>query len=138
MKKIMALILAFSINSFAAALAAGSAAEPQAAVKKGSEVRSEGKTIAEIFAQKDKLAGQSVSVRGTVVKFVRGVMNKNWVHLADGTGSEADKTADLTVTTQELVKVGDVILVKGKLTTNKDLGSGYFYPAIIEDAIISR
>lgn len=99
---------------------------------------SNGKTVSEVFSEKDKLAGQSISVRAKVTKFVAGVMGKNWVHLSDGTGSEKDKTADLTVTTQGSASVGDVVLVKGKVITNKDFGSGYFYPVLIEDAAVSK
>ena len=56
-----------------------------------------GKTVAEVFAEKDALAGQKVAVRGKVVKTNAGIMGKDWVHVRDGSG--ADGTNDLTVTT---------------------------------------
>jgi hypothetical protein len=98
----------------------------------------EGKTVAELFAQKAALKGKLVAVRGKVVKFLPGIMGKNWVHIQDGTGAKGKKDHDLTVTTQETVAVGTIVLVKGKLDTDKDVGSGYDFPVIIEDAKFSK
>ena len=46
-------------------------------------------------------------------------------------------TNDLTVTTATVAKVGDTVLVKGALSTNKDFGLGYKYDLIIEDAQVT-
>ena len=95
-----------------------------------------GKTVAELYAEKDQLAGQKVTVRGKVVKTNAGIMDKNWLHVRDGSGAEG--TNDLTVTTSgELPKVGDTVLVTGALTLNKDFGMGYQYPVIVEDAAVT-
>lgn len=92
-----------------------------------------GKTIAELFAEKDALAGQPVTVRGKVVKVNAGIMGKNWLHVRDGSGAEG--TNDLTVTTAgELPAVGDTVVVTGPVTLNKDFGMGYAYDVIVEDA----
>jgi len=93
-----------------------------------------GKTVAEVFAEKDALAGQKVAVRGKVVKTNAGIMGKDWVHVRDGSG--ADGTNDLTVTTtmNPLPKIGDTVLVTGTAVTNKDFGMGYQYPVLVEDA----
>lgn len=94
-----------------------------------------GQTVADIFAGKTKLSGQEVKVRGKVVKFSPEIMGKNWIHLQDGTGKEG--TNDLTITTSGMVKVGDTVIVVGKLTTDKDFGYGYKYDVILEDAKIT-
>lgn len=94
-----------------------------------------GKTIAEIYAQKTQLAGKKTAVRGKVVKYNAGIMGKNWIHLKDGTGSEGSN--DLTVTTKTDAKVGDTLLVRGTVVTDKDYGYGYKYPVIIEDAEVT-
>ena len=95
-----------------------------------------GKTVAELFAEKDQLAGQSVTVRGKVVKTNAGVMGKNWLHLRDGSGEEG--TNDLTVTTAaDLPNIGDIVVVTGPVTVNKDFGMGYSYPVILEDATVT-
>jgi len=91
-----------------------------------------GKTIAELFADTESLAGKPITVRGKVVKYNANIMGKNWLHLQDGTGAEG--TNDLTVTSADTAKVGDTVVVTGKLVTDKDFGYGYKYSVIIEDA----
>lgn len=93
-----------------------------------------GKTIAEIYAEKDVLSGKKVMVRGKVVKFSSQIMGKNWIHLQDGTGSQG--TNDLTITTSSGVKVGDTVLATGVVVKDKDFGYGYVYSVIMEDAKI--
>ena len=92
----------------------------------------DGKTVEEIYQEKAKLKGKRVTLRGKVVKFSSAIMGKNWLHLRDGTGKEPAN--DLTVTTQAKAKVGDTVLVEGMVTLDKDLGAGYKYDVIIEDA----
>lgn len=89
-------------------------------------------TIAEIFANREKYNGQTVKVVGQVSKFNPNIMKRNWVHIQDGTGT--DEFFDLTITTQENVTIGDVVIFEGKLALAKDFGAGYFYDLIIEDA----
>jgi hypothetical protein len=92
-----------------------------------------GMTVAEVFADPGKLAGQHVTVRGKVVKTNPDVMGKNWIHVRDGSGT--DGTNNLTVTTTGNVpNIGDTVLVSGPVSANKDFGMGYVYPVIIEDA----
>ena len=91
-----------------------------------------GKTVQEVYLEKDKLKGKAVTLRGKVVKYNEAIMGKNWLHLRDGTGK--DPTNDLTVTTQTKTKVGDTVLVEGNVSLDKDLGSGYRYDVIVEDA----
>ena len=95
-----------------------------------------GKTVAELFAEKDQLAGQPVVIRGKVVKSNPGIMGKNWLHVRDGSGAEG--TNDITVTTAgDVPNVGDTVLVRGPVTLNKDFGMGYQYDVIIEDAEVT-
>jgi hypothetical protein len=94
-----------------------------------------GKTVAELYAEKDKLSGKDVTVRGKVVKFSASIMGTNWIHLQDGTGGEGAN--DLTLTTDATVAVGDTVLVKGVLAADKDFGYGYKYAVIVEKADIT-
>jgi hypothetical protein len=95
-----------------------------------------GKTVAEVFAEKDALGGQKVTVRGKVVKVNAGIMNTNWLHVRDGSGAEG--TNDLTVTTAGNVPgVGDTVLLTGTVALNKDFGMGYSYDVIVEDAEVT-
>ena len=95
----------------------------------------DGKNVAEIFAGSGELAGKQVMVRGKVVKFLPQIMGKNWLHLQDGSGAEG--TNDLTVTTTTMVEVGDVVLVNGVVSVDRDFGYGYSYDVIIEDAEVT-
>ena len=61
-------------------------------------------------------------------------MQKNWIHLQDGTAA-GDKF-DITITSTQEVKVGDMITVEGQIALNKDFGYGYFYDVIMENAKI--
>lgn len=93
-----------------------------------------GVAIAEIFATKADLGGKEVKIRAKVAKFTPQVMGKNWIHLRDGTGAEGSN--DLAVNTAANAKVGDTVLVTGKITLDKDFGFGYKYAVIIEDATV--
>ena len=92
----------------------------------------DGKTVAEIYAKQAKLNGKPVVVRGIVVKYNADIMGKNWIHIQDGTGQPGSD--DLLATSGSTVKVGNTILVAGKIAIKKDFGSGYKYDVMIEDA----
>lgn len=94
------------------------------------------RTVAEIMTGSAALKDKQVLVRGKVVKYNAGIMGKNWIHLRDGSGSVADGSNDLLVTTAGQAKVGDVLTAKGMVRTNKDFGSGYFYKVLVEDATL--
>ena len=97
----------------------------------------EGKDIAWLYANKDSLAGQSVSLRGKVVKFNASILDTNWLHLQDGSGSAADASNDLTVTSAAEAAVGDTVIVTGNVVLDKDFGAGYTYPVLVEDATLT-
>jgi len=96
------------------------------------------RTVAEIVGGKAQLKDKSVVVRGKVVKFTPEVLGKNWIHLRDGTGSQDKGTNDILVTTKDEAKIGDVVLVKGVVRTDRDFGSGYSYAVLIEEATLQR
>ena len=93
-------------------------------------------TVAQIFENRDKFASEEFEIRGVVVKVNKQVMGKNWIHIQDGTNHEG--SFDLTVTSQELAETGDEVTFKGKLTLNKNFGSGYFYDVIMEEAVLVK
>ncbi len=94
-----------------------------------------GETIEEVFAKKSELKGKEILVRGKVVKYNPQIMGFNWVHIQDGTGKAG--ADDLTVTTSDTAQAGDTVLVKGKLTLNKDFGGGYIYDVIVENGQVT-
>ena len=98
----------------------------------------DGKTVAEVVTKSAELKDKTVQVRGKVVKFSASIMGKNWIHLRDGSGSAADNSNDVLVTTLDQANVGDVVLVKGVVRTDKDFGSGYSYKVLIEEAALQK
>jgi hypothetical protein len=110
----------------------GGAASQTAIDLSGIKPAKGGKTVADINNQKAALKGKNVAVRGKVVKYNEGVMGMNWLHIRDGSGIEGSN--DLTITTSTKAKVGDTVLVSGKVATDRDFGSGYRYGVIIENA----
>jgi hypothetical protein len=91
-----------------------------------------GMTIATIFAEHEQIEGQIVSLRAKVVKFSPNILGKNWFTLKDGTGVAPDDS--LVVTSMETVAVGDVVIVKGSIKSNVDIGAGYAYKVLLEEA----
>jgi len=116
--------------------ATGAATAPAIKVSKAAGV--DARTVAEVVKGKAALKGKTVLVHGQVVKVNLAIMGKNWVHLRDGSGSASDGTNDILVTTQDLAAVGDVVNAKGTVRTDVDLGSGYAYAVLIEDASLRK
>lgn len=96
------------------------------------------RTVAEVVTKSAELKDKTVLIRGKVVKYSPGIMGKNWIHLRDGSGSAADNTNDLLVTTTDPAKVGDVVVVKGVVHTDRDFGSGYAYKVLVEEAKLQQ
>ena len=97
----------------------------------------EGRDIAWVHANRDTLAGQSVSLRGTVVKYNEGILGWNFIHLQDGSGDAAAGSNDLTVTSKAQAAVGQTVVVTGTVILDKDFGAGYTFPVMIEDASVT-
>ena len=93
------------------------------------------RTVAALYQDKVALNGQTIVAEGKVVKVNHDIMGKNWIHIKDGTG-EAPAN-DLVVTTKQNAEIGDQVTVTGKVTINRDFGSGYAYALLIEDATIA-
>ncbi len=112
----------------------GVAAEAQPAPSRVAKAEgANARTVTELWAEKDKLKDAPVAVRGKVVKFLPGIMGKNWLHLRDGFGDQ-----DITVTTDDVVAVGDIVVASGTVRIDKDFGAGYRYPVIVEEAKVSK
>jgi hypothetical protein len=116
----------------AAAQEAGDPVKPVAKAK-GPTAR----TVAELWSERTSLKDKSVVVRGQVVKYNPGILGRNWVHLRDGTGTQEGHDNDITVTTADSAQVGQVVTAKGVVHLDRDIGSGYVYPVLIEDAKVA-
>ena len=92
------------------------------------------KSVESLNQNKATLAGQTVTVQGKVVKVNNGIMGRNFVHVQDGTGDASNN--NLIVTSKETAAVGDEVVVTGVLAVNREFGSGYAYPLLVEEASI--
>ena len=93
------------------------------------------KTVAAINQNTAALSGKTISAKGKVVKVNNGIMGRNFVHVQDGTGDATSN--NLIVTSKQTANVGDQVTVSGVVVLNRDFGSGYQYPLLIEDANIT-
>lgn len=91
-----------------------------------------GKTIEEIFTESEQLKGKEVTVRARVMKVSKNILNKNWITLRDGTGVSPDDK--LIATTLENIQESDIVTAKGILRTDIQVGKGYNYKVLLEDA----
>jgi hypothetical protein len=96
------------------------------------------RTIGDIHKEKAELAGKQVKFSGKVVKVNNQIMNRNFLHLQDGSGTAADGTNDITVTSDDTAAKGDEITVTGTVVLDLDFGAGYQYPLLVEKATITK
>ena len=95
-------------------------------------------SVADVWAQRKARAGKTVTVRGQVVKYHGAIMGRNWLHIQDGSGKAAEGTNDLTITSAQETKVGDVVTVTGTVAIDKDFTAGYAYAVMLENARIGK
>jgi len=93
-----------------------------------------GHRVADVYSSRQKLAGQTLRVRGTVVKLNEGILGQTYLHLRDGSGSADRGDDDLTVTTTEPFQLGETVEVAGELAIDVDVGAGYTYAALLTKA----
>ena len=93
-------------------------------------------TIAELYANPQKYEDKIIRVSGEVTKFNLAIMERNWIHIQDGT--EHDGKFDLTVTSVEGFQVGTNVTVEGTVKLNVDFGYGYSYEILLETATMVR
>ncbi|MDO6759315.1 hypothetical protein Q4566_03815 [Tamlana sp. 2_MG-2023] len=89
--------------------------------------------IAELFENPEAYSNKEIIIKGEVVKVNNGIMQVNFVHLQDG--SIGNGQYDITITTNDEFKIGEVVTIKGTVILNKDFGAGYVYDVLIEKAV---
>ena len=119
-KTVIAVALAAVVVSGGVAVAAPAAAQ---------------KTVEALNVEKAQLKGKQVAFKGKVVKVNNNIMKKNFLHVQDGTGKEG--TNNIIVTSTQTAKEGDMVSIVGKVMLDRDFGSGYTYPLLIEEAVIT-
>lgn len=89
-------------------------------------------SIGQLYADKKQYNGKSVTVKGKVTKVNTGIMGRNWIHIQDGTGDETN--FDLTITSDDIPNIDDIVTYWGVVAVDKDFGAGYSYELIVEEA----
>lgn len=95
------------------------------------------KSVESIHKEKAALSGKEIAVQGKVVKVNNGIMQRNFVHVQDGSGDAASGSNNLIITSKQTAAPGQTVKVVGKVTLNRDFGMGYSYPLLIEEALIT-
>ena len=88
-------------------------------------------SIADIVSNAVSFTGKKVKVRGQVVKVNDAIMDRNWIHLVDGSADDYD----FVITSNVSVPVGQTVAFEGLISTNRDFGAGYKYKLLMEDAV---
>ncbi len=93
----------------------------------------EGYTIEEVYSKKTELKDKNIKIDAQVVKVSKNIMGKDWIHLQDGSGTVG--TNDIIATAvNSAVAVGDKVTMSGIVKTDVNLGYGYHFALIIEEA----
>ena len=88
-------------------------------------------SIADVIANPLNFTGQKVKLHGRVVKVNDAIMDRNWIHLVDGSADDYD----FVITSNENVQVDNTVVFEGMISTNRDFGAGYKYDLLMEDAV---
>lgn len=96
----------------------------------------DGLTIENIVSNAVELDEKSVTFNAKVIKVNLNIMGKNWVTLQDGTGKKPNNK--LIATSQDEISPGEQVTVKGVVRNNVDIGAGYKYKVLLEQAKFAR
>jgi len=112
-----------------------SAAAPADMDFSGLKVPEGGTSIANLYKNRASLKGKGVKIQAKVVKVSPEIMGTNWIHIQDGTAD--GKNVDLTVTSHDLPKAGDTVVITGVLAVDKVVGMGMKYPVLLENGKVT-
>lgn len=106
-------------------------------VKESPYKQKETLSVKEAIEKRVSLKDKTIAVRGKVVKASANILERNWVHIQDGT-SDGAEVGRIVFTSKELPKVGDIVTARGVVRVDKNFGSGYVYKIIVEDATFTK
>lgn len=91
-------------------------------------------SIMDLITNRDSFVGKIVKVQGKCTKVNASIMDRNWIHLDDGT----NEGFDFIATTASTIAVGENVVLRGVLAIDKDFGAGYKYAYLLEDCDIIK
>jgi len=90
--------------------------------------------IAELLKDPKKYEGKTIQLTGVCAKVNAGIMDRNWIHIKDGSQDDYD----LVITSDTFVPEGKTFTMKAVVTLNKDFGAGYVYDLILENGVLVK
>jgi len=90
--------------------------------------------IAELVKDPKKYEGHTIQLSGKCVKVNPNIMERNWLHIQDGSKNDFD----LVVTSNTFVPEGSNITIRGVVSLNRDFGAGYKYDLILENGTLVK
>lgn len=94
-------------------------------------------SVKEAIEKRVDLKDKTIAIRGKVVKASPNILERNWIHIQDGT-SDGAEVGRVVFTSKELPKVGDIVTARGVVSVDKNFGSGYVYKIIVENASFTK
>lgn len=88
--------------------------------------------IAELLKDPKKYEGHTIQLSGKCVKVNPNIMERNWLHIQDGSKNDFD----MVVTSNTFVPEGSDITIRGVVSINRDFGAGYKYDLIVENGTL--
>tara|TARA_R110000744_G_scaffold26007_16_gene64188 strand:+ start:1964 stop:2770 length:807 start_codon:yes stop_codon:yes gene_type:complete len=88
--------------------------------------------ISDLVKDPKKYEGHSIQISGTCVKVNPNIMDRNWLHIQDGSQNDFD----LVVTSNSFVPEGSKITIRAVVSLNRDFGAGYKYDLILENGAL--
>ncbi len=91
-------------------------------------------SIAELVKEPKRYEGHTVQIHGTCVKINPNIMNRNWIHVRDGSRDDYD----LVITSDSYVPEGSEFTMSATVALNRDFGAGYAYDLILENGVLVK
>jgi hypothetical protein len=90
--------------------------------------------ISELVKNPKKYEGQTIQIDGVCTKINAGIMDRNWIHIKDGSKDDFD----LVITSDAFIPEGALFTIKAVVVLNKDFGAGYKYDLILENGTLVK
>ncbi|MDD7886116.1 hypothetical protein [Flavivirga sp. 57AJ16] len=90
--------------------------------------------IADLVKYPKKYSGKTIQLNRICTKINAGIMNRNWIHLKDGSKDDFD----LVITSDTFIPEGSSLTIKTLVTLDKNFGASYKYDLRLENGVIIK
>ncbi len=90
--------------------------------------------ISDLVKNPKKYVGHTVQISGKCVKVNPNIMDRNWLHIQDGSKNDFD----LVITSSTFVPEGSDITIRAVVSLDRDFGAGYKYDLILENGTLVK